>query len=62
MSEHNRVLTVHSIKFNFGMYVQVTVGRTLLILVNIGLVVFIQKYKKDFVNNTAYRVKLFKVL
>ena len=40
---------------------QVTVGRTLLILVNIGRIVFLQEYKKEFLYITAYGVKFFKL-
>ena len=41
---------------------QVTVGRTLLILVNVGCIVFLQKHKKEFLCITSYGVKFFKRL
>ena len=40
---------------------QVTVGRNLLISVNIGWIVFLQEYKKEFLYVKAYGVKFFKV-
>ena len=46
---------------NLVRILQVTVGRTLLILVNIGWIVFLQEYKKEFLYITAYGAKFFKV-
>ena len=40
---------------------QVTVGRTLLILVNVGYMEILQEYKKEFLYIVAYGVKFFKI-
>ena len=53
------VQMVHSMEPKFGMYI---IGHRLtysvLILVNLGLLIFLQEYKKDFLYITAYEVKL----
>ena len=46
---------------NLVCILQVTVGRILFILVNIGWIVFLQEYKKEFLYITAYGAKFFKV-
>ena len=45
---------------NLVCMLQVAVGRTLLISVNIGCIVFLQEYKKEFWYITAYGVNSFK--
>ena len=46
---------------NLVCILQITVRRTLLILVNIGWIVFLQEYKKEFLYIMTYGIKLFKV-
>ena len=52
------IQTVHSIEFKFDMHI---IGHVLHIvsnLVNLGLIVFLQEYRKEFLYITAYGVKL----